>query len=285
MALLKTIRERLKPESSTPRETTSTPQNGTPTHRCVVCGGNTVEARSTELGDHPGRDYARCGNCGLIELRGGTGAPNARHGRRHGTKKSPGREFSIALFAAETLDRSGLSVLSWRPGASVDDRRIERIPLVGRYAAAVAPGDEPACAANGTELMPVDAVPADAFDIVIGCEVVQCFDDPVSELNAVLAAAAPAGLVVLTTDLYDGSSIDKSQFHRVEEHRWFWTIEALERVAAAAGFQVDVRLPEVAVANQLTRKRFLFLSRSAETMQLVRTAFGTTFHAPSEHLA
>lgn len=220
----------------------------------------------------------------MLELHDAVGAPpNSAPAKRHGSAKSPGREFAIALTAAELLGRSGLHVLSWRPGRSADAARIASIPLIARFDVALDDADEPRAAGPaGVNVVDVDRVAADAYDVVIASEIVQTLRDPAAGLAAILRAAGRRGLVVLTTDLHDGSPVRSLGFARARDHRWFWTIDAVAHVARSEGFLFDVRLPEIAVQRKLRRKRYVYLSQDPDTMQRVRTHFGTQFRAPSE---
>jgi len=279
------IRDRL---GAGDRSSSSTASNATvngdpPAGPCKVCSAPTTPHVSTPEAAI-GRSYTACTLCGLLELDGSVETPaNTGAAKRHGSAKRPGREFAIALFAAELLGRSGLRTLTWRPGNSADGQRVARIPLIERYDIAIADGDEPRSAgADGVNVVGIEAIEHERYDLVIASEILQLLDDPVEGFAQILRGANPSGLVVITTDLYDGSPVDKLRFHAAPEHHWFWTIDALSRVARNEGFFVDVRLPEIAVHRNLVRKRFVYLSRDPETMQRVRTAFGAEIHAPSE---
>ena len=284
MQILRTIRDQFRagdrPGGEIAHERATTDAATGP---CPICSAP-LTPRSPSPEAEGGRSYSACSSCGILELHDAIDAePNTGAARRHGTAKRPGREFAIALFAAEVLGRSGLRVVSWRPGSSADGQRISRIPLIARYDIAVAEHDSPKSAgADGVNVVGIDAVERGSYDIVIASEILQTLTDPADGFAQILRSAGPSGIVVVTTDLYDGSPVAKLRFHAATEHRWFWTIDALSRVAGAEGFLVDVRLPEIAVRRNLVRKRFVFLSRDPQTMQRLRTRFGTEFLAPSE---
>lgn len=172
-------------------------------------------------------------------------------------------------------------MLLWEPGVTKDIRRISALPQVAKVTAACYPTAD---APDGASVTRIDAADASKglFDLTIVNEVAQTLEAPSEGLAGMLRSVKPNGLVIVSTDLYDGSDLDKLAFPRAPGHRWFWTGSAMVRVAASEGFHVDVRIPKLAVKKKYWRKRYVLLSPSGDVMKRVRNYFGSVLHAPSE---
>lgn len=234
---------------------------------CPICGGDAAHVGEVAASSgRPARAFGVCDSCGAVRL-----APpalpvkaNVVKAARLGSKERYGRDLAMAAMACAIIGRDQLDVLWWEPGASADAARIEGLPSV----AAVHRWE------HGTA--------APAVDVIVGQEVMQCQPDPAGALRDACLALREDGLVVLSTDLYDGSDPHGIGYLRSPAHRLMWSFEAVERVVGPLGLTVDCRLPEIAVSRGLARKRYLLLTRSETVRRRTRRFFGAVVSAPSE---
>jgi len=255
--------------------------------RCPVCGS--AETRR-KLVTNPalGRTTAirRCLSCGHVKVMKNfhdytKTASISDLGRglapRFGTEDTPGREFAMANMAADVLGRGKLDVLVYGAGRSLDNRHIATLPKVRRVAIGdiMRVRDEP-------DFVDTSQPAKENFDIVIACEVIEHFTHPRKDFERLLGYVHRAGIVVCSTNIYDGSDLSRHNYIFGRGHVSYYTPEALRRIAKANRMHVDFRLPASSQGEAGPRKRYVIFSHSQEVMEAVSDYFGRTPYAPSE---
>jgi SAM-dependent methyltransferase len=252
---------------------------------CRVCHGQRVRSRTVSHVKFDRELKVRiCRDCGHV------GIPGNRHdytqtrstdelglAPRVGTEDVPGREFGMAQLAVDVLGRRGLSVLVYGAGRSVDNKHIARLEPVSR----VAIGDV-FKARDDAEFVDVSKPARERFDVVIASEVIEHFVDPRKEFRRLFSYVADDGLLVCSTNLYDGGNLNKQAYIWGRGHVSYYSPEALRILARLGGFQLDLRVPYAAAAGVGPRKRYVLLSRSADVMERIVHYFGRHQYAPSE---
>jgi SAM-dependent methyltransferase len=196
---------------------------------------------------------------------------------RCGTENRKGREFGMAKLGIEVLGRSGVSVLIYGVGRSLDNIHIEKLPEVSR----VAIGDIMKIREDG-EFVDTSKPATEKFDIVIACEVIEHFEDPKAEFDKMLAFVADDGIVLCSTNINDGQPLSRTPYVFARGHVAYYSPEALRTISKACGYRLDFRLPLSATGSAGPRKRYVILSRSDAVMDSVSDFFGRHLYAPSE---
>ncbi len=196
---------------------------------------------------------------------------------RVGTEKQGGREFQMARMAAEIMGRPDLDVLVYGAGRSLDNRHIEKLAGVRN----VAIGDVMSLREDA-EFIDITAPATRTFSLVIACEVIEHFLDPRTEFPALLKFLDKDGLLVCSTNIYDGGDLEKQNYIFVPGHTSYYTPKALAHLARANGFHLDFRVPEVALGYGGPRKRYVFLTRDRSLLTDIACYFGTHLYAASD---
>lgn len=196
---------------------------------------------------------------------------------RVGTETQGGREFAMAEMATEIMGRSGHDVLVYGAGRSLDNRHIERLDAVDN----VAVGDVMHLR-DDAEFVDITAPATRTFSLVIACEVIEHFLDPRTEFPALLKYLDKDGLLVCSTNIYDGGDLEKQRYIFVPGHTSYYTPKALAHLARANGFHLDFRVPEVALGYGGPRKRYVFLTRDPALLTDIACYFGTHLYAASD---
>jgi SAM-dependent methyltransferase len=195
---------------------------------------------------------------------------------RVGSDAKPGREFHMGAMAVEIMGRRHQSVLVVGPGASVDFRHIEALPNVDH----VAIGDLVQLH-EGRDFVDMTAPPQRQFDVLVASEVIEHYVDPLAEFRRLFQLVNRDGLVVCSTNVYDGGNLNRHKYLFIKGHTSYYSPAAIARIARVNGMLFDFRLPQV--SHRLgPRKRYVLFSRSADRMQDVARYFGQHAYAPSE---
>lgn len=252
---------------------------------CRVCGSDQV--RKQIVSDHKSdrTQPARvCRSCGHVTLPTNTHDYTQTESTnelalrpRVGTEEVPGREFGMAKLAAAVLDRPGLSVLVYGAGRSLDNRHIATLPQVSR----VAIGDV-FRARDDVDFVDLTQPVRDVFDVVVACEVIEHFVDPRREFARLLGLVRGDGLVVCSTNIYDGGDLNRQAYVFGRGHVSYYSPAALRLLARNNGFLLDFRLPRAALGTVGPRKRYVLFSRSPQVMEAISDYFGSHPYAPSE---
>ena len=120
------------------------------------------------------------------------------------------------------------------------------------------------------------------FDIVVASEVVEHFLQPRADFAHLLSYVAPNGLLVCSTNLYDGGRIAKHHYLFLGGHVSYYTAELAGRIATANGVHLDIRTPLVATGYGGVRKRYLLFTDSDAVAAAIVDYFRDRPYAPSE---
>lgn len=253
--------------------------------RCLACGAGRPRHRNiTYAKDGTVFEVRICRVCGHV------GNPDNVHDYRNfkqldklpmrarvGTADRKGREFHMARMATEIMGRSDLDVLVYGAGRSFDNRHIGALPGVRDVAVA-----DVMKLRDDAEFIDINKPASKQFPLVIACEVVEHFLNPAVEFPALFAHVAKGGLLVCSTNVYDGSDMGKHKYIFTPGHTSYYTPEALIHLARSNGYHLDFRAPLVATGYGGPRKRYLFFSKDASQLTNVSAYFGRHLFAPSE---
>ena len=257
----------------------------TRTRRCVVCGSpDTRRKLVTNRGSGRTAKVRCCRSCGHVRVL------NNRHdyttsesvedlgvGSRCGTHETRGREFGMAKLGAEVLSRPRLDVLVYGAGRSLDNLHIAKLQRVRR----VAIGDIMRVR-DEADFVDIGQPAKETFDIVIASEVIEHFVQPRKDFKQLFDFVHRAGIVICSTNLYDGGNLDRQTYIFGRGHVSYYTPAALRRIAKANKMHVDFRLPLASKGVAGPRKRYVIFSHSADVMESVSDYFGRKAYAPSE---
>ncbi len=270
------IRRRLQPHNETYAEG----------EHCLVCG----EARPRLMTIRYTKDPTTACEVRICRGCGHVGNPDNTHDYRRfkkleklpmrarvGTEDRMGREFHMSKMAAQIMGRSGLSVLVFGAGRSLDNRHIGALKQVKSVAIA-----DVMKLRDDAEFIDINQPASRQFDLVIASEVVEHFLSPSDDFPALFRFVAEGGLLVCSTNIYDGSDLETHKYIFIPGHTSYYTPEALTYIARANGFHIDFRVPLVATGYGGRRKRYLFLTRDASLLTDIACYFGTHLYAPSE---
>lgn len=254
--------------------------------RCLACNAPNPRIRTIASKRGPQRTFAfrECRRCGHVsnpenvhDYRKYANSESLPLRPRVGTPERKGREFHMATMAADILDRKRLEVLIFGAGRSYDNHHIEALDSVRSVALA-----DIMNVRDDAEFVEIGKPPPRKFSIVIASEVVEHFLEPRKDWEHLLSFVKRDGLVVCSTNVYDGGPIAKQPYIFVSGHVSYYTPDALQVLARANGFHLDIRVPWVATGYGGPRKRYLLLSRSREVMNAIPRYFGSRLYAPSE---
>lgn len=262
-----------------------------PAQICIVCetrSGKVVPVRrgaSTRAGIKDRILHVRvcrvCGHAGnpenTFDYRTYEHLEDLTNAARTGTPERAGREFHMAQMAIDILDRDDLEVLIFGAGRSFDNHHIAALPQVRHVAIA-----DVMQLRDDAEFIDANLPAPRRFPIVVASEVVEHFLDPRSDFAQLLAYVEPGGILVLSTNLYDGGRLANQSYVFVPGHTSYYSAGSLTRLAEANGYLVDFRIPLVATGYAGPRKRYILLSTSAAVMEATARYFSTRDYAPSE---
>lgn len=255
---------------------------------CPVCGGDVFRQRHVcKVRPHQGKSMTghHCHSCGLVrfpdniatfsrDIRQDSMGGSLR-ALRNANDQRPGREFYMAEMAIAILDRPAAAVSFFGSGMNTDWQWLERrFPQVTTKLTDMENFQE---AANFEPI--ADATPS---DVVVACEVIEHFTEPVAHFASLLRLVKDDGILICSSNIYDGTDISLHQYPFENGHVAYWTPLALVKVASDAGFFVDFRSPEMGLTRGGPRKKYIIFYRGIETMYRTNMYFGTHMLAPSE---
>ena len=259
--------------------------------RCAICGAPTrvvtvrQDTASVRAGG-PAKTFHMfvCRVCGFVgnpentfDYRSFERVDEMANAARTGRADRPGREFYMAQMAADILGRDGLEVLVYGAGRSLDNLHIATLPDVRHVAIA-----DVMQLRDDAEFIDANLPAPRRFGVVVASEVIEHFPDPRADLGALLDFVDPDGLLVCSTNLYDGGKLARQVYVFVPGHVSYWSKGSLSRVAAADGVFVDFRVPLVATGFAGPRKWYVLFTRSQAVMDSITRYFSTHEYAPSE---
>ncbi|HST80232.1 MAG TPA: methyltransferase domain-containing protein [Kineosporiaceae bacterium] len=196
---------------------------------------------------------------------------------RVGSKDRAGREFYMAKMGVEILDRGGLRVNVFGAGRSLDYLHIRELPGVQRAIISdvvdLGLDEDFVNVANGT---------SERFDLIIACEVIEHFTDPSTEFPRLFNLLTKDGLLVCSTNIYDGGDLAKQEYLYRRGHVSYYTPRTIAEIAHRNRIHFDFRVPQMATTQGGPRKRYVLLSRSRKVMESAAIYFGDHMYAPSE---
>jgi hypothetical protein len=196
---------------------------------------------------------------------------------RVGTAEHKGREFHMAQMGAEILDRSALQVMVFGAGRSLDYRHIGQLPEVR----SVVMSDVVDLGVD-TEFINITKGTSRRFDLIIACEVIEHFPDPVTEFPRLFTLLGKNGLLVCSTNIYDGGNVARQKYLYSRGHVSYYSPQAIGEIARRSGMLYDFRLPLIATTSTGPRKRYVLFTRSSTIMRKTAEYFGNHAYAPSE---
>lgn len=253
---------------------------------CLVCGAPRSPFTSFSYQSNPDlvRRMSTCSGCGYVQIED-PGHDFYRRksaldelpvgGPRMGSLDKPGREFKIARMALDILGRSGVDVMVYGIGASMDNHHIAKMQRVRH----VAIGDIVKLR-DDADFHDANLPARKRFAIVIASEVVEHFRDPHEDFANLFKFVERDGLLVCATNVYDGGDLAEDRYPYYTDHTSYYTPRALLEIARSNGYHLDIRTPRK--ARLKGRKRYLIFTKSPRVLQDVALYFGTHAVAPSE---
>jgi SAM-dependent methyltransferase len=196
---------------------------------------------------------------------------------RIGTPEHQGREYHMARMALEILGRDDVEVLVYGVGRSFDNHHIAALPQVRHVAIA-----DVMRLRDDAEFIDSNAPAPRRFAVVVASEVIEHFVDPRHDIARLLDYVEPDGLLVCSTNIYDGGNLAKQAYLYVNGHVSYYTIGSLTRLAAANDRLIDVRIPLVATGYGGPRKRYALMTGSPAVRAAIDRYFQDRPYAPSE---
>jgi hypothetical protein len=255
-------------------------------NRCITLR---CEARGLYFGNEV--TFMPCETCGFVFAPGNTheydseqdfcdtSRPLQKSGRV-GTDSRPGREYFMTVMANDLLMRACVvpnSMLIYGSGLSRDHQWLTRqFPDIQVFICDL-------MNFQGVEYF-VGLESQEKFDIVIACEVVEHFTDIESDFSSLLAKVSECGIVVLSTNIRDGSPLRSLTYPFIPGHTAYYSGRALTLIAKRFDprFQIDFRVPQAALAQLGPTKRYVLIYRDSRIMPAISEYFSEHFTAPSE---
>jgi SAM-dependent methyltransferase len=251
--------------------------------RCMVCRSMKTELRELTWGE---RTYPVrvCNSCRYVSNFDNTvdytkfqSVDNFSLTTRVGTEESTGREFHMAKMGADILKRSGLRVMVFGAGRSLDYQHIARLDSVERVIMS-----DVVDLRGEADFINIAKGTSERFDLIIACEVVEHFPDPMTEFPRLFDLLAKDGLLICSTNIYDGRDLTKQRYLYLRGHVSYYGPRAIAEIARRSNILFDFRLPAIALGPAGLRKRYVLFTHSLSNLQKIAVYFGRVPYAPSE---
>jgi SAM-dependent methyltransferase len=251
--------------------------------RCLVC--RTIKTRLRELTWGQRTYQVRvCQKCRYISNFGNTvdytkfvSVDKFELTSRVGTEESTGREYYMAEMGAEILRRPGLRVMVFGAGRSLDYQHIAKLPSVERVVMS-----DVVDLRGEAEFINITKGTSERFDLIIACEVVEHFPDPLTEFPRLFDLLAKDGLLVCSTNIFDDGALGKQRYLFLRGHVSYYSPKAIAEIARRSRMLFDFRVPAIALGHVGRRKRYVLFTRSIQNLQNTAEYFGMHPYAPSE---
>lgn len=256
--------------------------------QCPVCGGEEdVVSHTCRVSPFKGKTMRghQCRSCGLIRHPENLGGFSKKVSKetlegnlrslRNATDERPGREFFMAEMGMEIIDKKDASVSFFGSGLNTDHLWIKRkypgvqTKLVDLENMQEAENFEPIS----------EATPS---DVVVASEVIEHFTEPVEHFKSLVRLLKEDGILICSSNIYDGTDVTLHQYPFVAGHVAYWTPLALIKLASDMGCFVDFRTPAVGLTRGGPRKKYIIFYKSTQTLFRTSLYFGTHMNAPSE---
>ena len=287
-AVLRRIKGRIKGRPPTP-SAVARPQAPRPLSEmdrscCLICGSSNLKVYDIE---RPKRHYdvRICGRCRYVSNAENTvdytkfkSVDKFALTPRVGTDDHPGREFHMAKMGAEILKRKPLSVMVFGAGRSLDYQHIAKLPSVDKVIMS-----DVVDLRGEADFVNITKGTDQRFDLIIACEVVEHFTDPKIEFPRLFDLLTPDGLLVCSTNIYDGGNPDLHSYLYLRGHVSYYSPRSIGVIAKQSNMQFDFRMPKFGPPQVFgKRKRYILFSHSVENMRKTAEYFGSHAYAPAE---
>lgn len=255
---------------------------------CKVCNGYTIETQITCLVEpYRGRSLLsiQCSDCGFISFPTNTGNyleqliddPSEQKLKflRNGNQLRPGREYHMAKMGIEIVQTSECEITFFGAGLNTD-----HIYIKENYPKSKTKLVDLENLQNSENFETIEN--ATSSRVVIASEVIEHFNDPIENFESLIKLVEEDGILICSTNIYDGTDIQHHQYPFTRGHCSYWTPMAILNAASRFGFIADFRTPEIAYKRAGPRKRYILIYKSINTLLGVSYYFGTHMHAPSE---
>jgi hypothetical protein len=251
--------------------------------RCLVCGSRKTRVRQVR---RPTRTFEIriCQRCRYVSNPGNTVDYTAFTSvtrfaltPRVGTAERPGREFHMARMGVQILGDGPLRVMVFGAGRSLDYQHIARLRGVERVVMS-----DVVDLRGEADFINITKGTSERFDLIIACEVVEHFTDPRAEFPRLFDLLTKRGLLVCSTNIYDGKSVAKQSYLYLRGHTSYYSPRAIAEIARRSRILLDFRVPANHSKTMGPRKRYVLFTRSVDTLQSVAQWFGDHPYAPAE---
>ena len=251
--------------------------------RCMICG--TMKTRLREFTWGPRTYQVRvCQVCRYVSNFDNTvdytkfqSVDSFSLTTRVGTEESTGREFHMAEMGAEILKRTGLRVMVFGAGRSLDYQHIAKLPSVERVVMS-----DVVDLRGEADFINIMKGTSERFDLIIACEVVEHFPDPMTEFPRLFDLLAKDGLLICSTNIFDDGALGKHRYLFLRGHVSYYSPKAIAEIARRSKILFDFRMPSVALGPAGLRKRYVLFTHSLANLQNTAEYFGRNPYAPSE---
>lgn len=250
---------------------------------CLVCGSPKTRLRQI---DRPARTYQIriCERCRYVSNAGNTVDYTAFQSvnrfeltPRVGTEERPGREYHMAAMGADILGRPSLRVMVFGAGRSLDYQHIANLPSVARVTMS-----DVVDLRGEADFINITKGTSERFDLIIACEVVEHFTDPRTEFPRLFDLLTKNGLLVCSTNIYDGGKLANQKYLYLRGHTSYYSPRAIAEIARRSRMLFDFRLPVFGLSTIGRRKRYVLFTRSSDNMAKIAEYFGGHPYAPAE---
>ncbi len=258
------------------------------TNHCPVCSTpQDLSEKTCRSKPYVGKtlQHRYCPACGFSQLEDNQESINSlfnkgelddqRRNHRNANAQRPGREFHMARLGIQLLGKTPESITFFGAGTNTDHQWVsDQYPgikpkLVDLYNVQQHPAYESIESATPSSL-------------VIACEVIEHFADPVKHFESLFRIVAEDGLLICSTNVNDGSDIELHNYPFIPGHTAYWSPLSLIAIGGRYGYMVDFRAPEVCFSKNWPRKRYVLFFKKAQTMLSISEYFGRHLAAPSE---
>lgn len=259
----------------------------TPPVPCPVCGSVNAKVRVIERKDRNRtyeiricRDCQHVSNAGnTVDYTRFTSVTKFGLTPRVGTEDRTGREFHMARMGSDILQRPSLEVMVFGGGRSLDYRHIAKLPEVD----ASVMGDVVDLGID-EDFIDITKGTDRRFDLVVACEVIEHFPDPRSEFPRLFELLKDDGLLICSTNIYDGKNLARHTYLYGRGHVSYYSPRAIREISDQNDMLFDFRVPEIVTGTAGPRKRYVFFTRSTGNLQRIAEYFGNHLYAPSEEV-
>ena len=162
-------------------------------------------------------------------------------------------------------------------GRSLDYQHIAKLPAVDR----VVMSDVVDLGVDA-DFINITKGTSERFDLIIACEVVEHFTDPRAEFPRLFKLLTRNGLLVCSTNIYDGRNVANHRYLYSRGHVSYYSPHAIRVIARRSRMRFDFRVPAIATGSAGPRKRYVLFTRSRSNMRRIVEYFGRHAYAPSE---